>query len=162
MAQLIRAHRDGEPSSFNWIIPERLAGSSSPTTGHLKMFSYMCFDIIVCLQTGAEAYDRPRYTSLETRALGMELRNIPVQDRGPPTSEQFNEFISLMDSNPAKKVLVHCYAGQGRTGTMIAAYLGRKEGLSGEQAISRVRGIWERYIETPEQEDSLRRFLKRN
>jgi atypical dual specificity phosphatase len=78
-----------------------------------------------------------------------------------------DEFVSFVDAKLAegKKVLVHCYAGRGRTGTMLAAFLIHR-GASSDAAIREIReragkayGTIRGVIE-PEQEEFLHRFAR--
>ena len=52
---------------------------------------------------------------------------------------------------------VHCTAGLGRSGTMAAAYL-VANGRSADEAITHVRDLRPGSIETPAQEEAVRRF----
>ena len=54
-------------------------------------------------------------------------------------------------------VAVHCLAGRGRTGTVLAAYFVHR-GLSAREAIQKVRDLRPGSIEVPEQEDAIRAF----
>jgi atypical dual specificity phosphatase len=57
-------------------------------------------------------------------------------------------------------VAVHCTAGKGRTGTVLAAYL-VTTGLSAHAAIDRVRHLRPGSVETPDQEEAVEEFARR-
>ena len=59
--------------------------------------------------------------------------------------------------NAGQAVAVHCGAGLGRTGTLVACYL-VAGGLSAEEAIAKVRRLRPGSIETLEQEAAVRTF----
>ncbi len=97
----------------------------------------------------------------------LRRREICVDDFTAPTLDQIDEFVTFVDAKHAegKKVLVHCYAGRGRTGTMLAAYL-IHQGVSSDAAIREIReradkayGTLRGVIE-PEQEDVLREYAR--
>jgi atypical dual specificity phosphatase len=96
---------------------------------------------------------------LASRAIDQE--HIPVQDYTPPTLEQMIEFVTVVKDSvvAGKSVGVHCTAGLGRSGTMAAAYL-VADGASADEAIATVRQLRPGSIETPAQEDAVRRFEK--
>ena len=72
---------------------------------------------------------------------GLEYRHVPVKNHTAPSLAQLDESVDFIEDNiqNGKKTLVHCAAGKGRTGTIIAAYLCRKNSVSAEDAMRSVR-----------------------
>jgi mutator protein MutT len=83
--------------------------------------------------------------------MQMEFHHIPVEDFETPTGDDIRRFVEIVTRNRDRKVLVHCKAGRGRSGTLAALYL-KSRGMGGAEAIRFVRDRRPGAIETPEQE----------
>lgn len=84
--------------------------------------------------------------------FGLRYLHLPVPDFCAPTIQQIEAFLVFLgDANQNGGVVVHCYAGQGRTGTMLACALVH-QGMSAEEAIRLVRAKRPPSIDTLAQE----------
>jgi atypical dual specificity phosphatase len=90
---------------------------------------------------------------------GFAYLCLPIADGFPPSLEQTQRFVKFLNDQQqqGKAVAVHCAAGRGRTGTMLAAYL-ISQGTHWLEAISRVRASEPGAIETQRQMDFLKDF----
>src|SRR5213080_1607918 len=141
----------------------RLAGLPGPAfmEWDFARLRKMGFSVVVSLECD-------RLNTFEIEDAAFEHKKICVEDLPPPPFDQIDEFVSFVEAklSEAKEVLVHCYAGRGRTGTMLAAFLIHR-GMSADAAIREIRqragdayGTVRGVIE-PEQEETLRQYAHR-
>ncbi len=136
-----------------WIDEDELAGSPNPSLEELERLRREGFATIVCLLNESE--QQPAYDPADAERLGYAWHKSPVLDDHAPTLDQFDEFRRIVEAGLERgKLLVHCWGGQGRTGTMGAAYWVFK-GVSAADAVARVRRANPKAIESPGQRASL-------
>ena len=145
------------PRNFSWLIQGEIAGMARPMS--------MVADLEFLKDNGIEAIvsltEIPLHKTL-IEEFGFEYKHIPIPDLASPAQEQIEEFVFFVNNltTSKKKIVVHCDAGIGRTGTMLACYLVNK-GCSANTAISEVRKKRPGSIETIEQEDTILKYEER-
>ena len=78
----------------------------------------------------------------EQRAVesqGMRYVHIPMTTHAPPTAEQQELFLSIVNAAEHQPVYVHCVGGRHRTGVMTAVYRMTNDGLTGQQAFAEMK-----------------------
>ena len=142
------------PRNFSWLIQDEIAGMGRPVAivADLEFLKDNGVESIVSLT------ELPLHKPL-IEEFGFEYKHIPIPDFSTPTLEQIEEFVTFVNNllSSKKKIVVHCEAGIGRTGTMLACYL-VSEGYNAENAISEVRKRRPGSIETMEQEDTVVKY----
>jgi len=145
-----------QPQGFSWIDKPGLAGLARPAAAE---------DLVWLRQQGIELLvslteDRPRRDWIEE--AGLLVFHEPVEDMQAPTQEQLDRVVSAIRRARESKmgVAVHCGAGLGRTGVVLAACL-VETGMTAPAAIARVRHLRPGSIETEEQEEAVIEFAAR-
>jgi atypical dual specificity phosphatase len=141
------------PYFFTWVDEPLLAASAWPDTPEqLAWLRAQGVDILVTLTE--DCLPRSWIDS-----AGLMSVHVPVPDMDIPSVEQIENVISVIDKAKASGmgVAIHCLAGKGRTGTILAAYFVH-QGLSAKEAIRKVRDLRPGSIEVTEQEDAIRAF----
>lgn len=99
------------------VVDERLWRGAAPGAGGYEALAAQGVKVVVDLR--AEEYVHVDESKLN--ALGMRLVRIPIRDGQTPTPEEVSTFLGAVNQSEGV-TFVHCGAGVGRTGTMVAAY----------------------------------------
>jgi atypical dual specificity phosphatase len=138
---------------LTWLEADSIAACRYPRTEQeLRGLAEQGISVLVNL------HERPHPSETLTRQ-GLTELHLPVPDFTPPTPAQLAHGVAAIDQAIADghKIAVHCGAGLGRTGTLLACYL-VKRGLAPDIAIERVRTARPGSVETPEQEAAVRNY----
>ena len=143
--------------AFDWLIPDQLAACVDPVAG-VQAAEHLRVGGVTLL---VNLYERPDPPEL-LAALGAETLHLPVHNSDAPSQAQLDRGVRAIEEALAagRKVAVHCGAGLGRSGTLLAAYL-VAQGSGAEGAIGEVRAARPGSIETLEQENAVREFERR-
>ena len=143
-----------KPMNFSWILKDELSGSMGPSSFEDLSFLY---------HNGVRAVIRMEEQTVSADTGGMDLVDMfePVTDFSAPSLDQVQRMVEFIDRHLAdlKPVNVSCYAGIGRTGTVLACYLVHR-GKEPAEAISHIRELRPRSIQTADQEATVYQYAQ--
>lgn len=146
------------PRGFHWVVPGKLAGCPAP--GVVNPIDY---DLQIVKKMGVTCLITLTEVDLDQSSLarhGLINLHSPIYDREAPSIAQTHMLLIRMERLHLKgEVLaVHCKAGLGRTGTLLAAWMIRDGGFAAAEAIRRLRLIEPGFIQSEEQMSFLSRY----
>ncbi|MFB5611221.1 MAG: dual specificity protein phosphatase 23 [Nitrosopumilaceae archaeon] len=122
-----------KPTNFSWLIDEKLAGSGMPTT----------FDELDwVLKQGVKSIVTMTENSLpESWIEDVNYLHVPTPDLTAPDMDKIDTAVEFIHERISNKeaVMVHCAAGMGRAGTVLACYLVKYHKHSAKDAINKLR-----------------------
>jgi atypical dual specificity phosphatase len=141
------------PDNFSWIDKPFLAAMARPGSAEeLVWLRQQGIELLVSLTE-----EPPRRDWIND--AGLFLVHVPVVDMEAPTQEELDECLTAIARAHERNmgVAVHCGAGLGRTGVILACWFVSKD-LSAKNAIARVRRLRPGSIETEAQEEAVAEF----
>ena len=123
-----------------WVVPGGLLAGEHPTEldgddTRARVAALLDAGIRTFVDL-TEVWEMKSYHSLlctvaEARQVEVAFHRISIPDRGVPSVPTLQSILDEIDCSAGEKrpVFVHCFAGIGRTGTVVGCYL-RRHGLA--------------------------------
>jgi len=144
----------GKPDKFSWVIENKLAGSGIPTS---------IDEVQWTIEQGVKSIVTIREEPLADNWIkDVNYLHVMSNDMGVP---EFNDLTHAIDFihrriTNNEPVLVHCLAGMGRTGVVLACYLVKYQNMSADEATQKIREERPGSIQSYSQEEIIFRFEK--
>jgi atypical dual specificity phosphatase len=153
----LRARVVDEPTGFVWVERGRLAASGYPASR-----AQVEWLVRAGVRSILSLTNEPLPAEWTT-GLDVTTGRVALVDHQPPSIEAMNEGVDfiLEQIKAGRPVLVHCLAGEGRTGCVLSAYLVRTKSMSADEALTSLRKIKPGFVER-RQEKAVRDFASVN
>lgn len=144
------------PTNFSWVIEGKLAGCGLPVTE--DEFGWV-------VDQGIKSVVTVREVALPSDWFDggdIDYLHLAVEDFGAPNIEELAQAVDFIDQqiSSGRPVMVHCAAGKGRTGAVLAAYLVKKHNLTAKQAIEKIRSMRPGSVQSVSQETAVSMYEK--
>ena len=145
------------PINFSWIWYKKLAGTGKPMSKD---------EIAWLVKQGVGHIITTTEEPLDKSWIdGIECLHLPTPDLKAPSEDFMDRAVVFIHNRvldkDGKSVVVHCHAGLGRTGCILACYMIRHMGYTAERAIRHLRNERPGSIQSKAQEDALYAYEKR-
>lgn len=152
----IRGRITKKPTNFSWVIDEKFAGSGIPMSR--PEFDWLREQDISAVITMTEDALPKEWTDTIEGYL-----HVPTQDLTAPSMDGIDRAVAFAHKTitSEKRVMVHCAAGLGRAGTILACYHIRHKGLSAVEAIEKIRSMRPGSIQSASQENVIKMYERR-
>jgi len=145
------------PTNFSWLLQDKLAGSGMPTS--FEEINWVRKQGVKSIITMTE-HGLP-----DSWVEGLGYLHIPTEDLSAPDIDKIDAIVDFIHEQIKNKdpVMVHCAAGIGRTGTILASYLIKYQNLTAGEAIKKIRQERPGSIQSESQEMAVtfyEKFLK--
>ncbi|XP_058421411.1 dual specificity protein phosphatase CDC14B isoform X2 [Diceros bicornis minor] len=138
-------YEKAENGDLNWIIPDRFLAFCGPhsrtrlESGYHQHSpeAYIPYfknhNVTTIVRLNKRMYDAKRFTN-----AGFDHYDLFFADGSTPTDAIVKEFLDICE-NAEGAIAVHCKAGLGRTGTLIACYIMKHYRMTAAETIAWVR-----------------------
>jgi atypical dual specificity phosphatase len=158
LATHARPSRYAGPRGFYWLRPGALGGCPRPglleePERDLDALARLGVSQLICLEEAQPLEPR------ELAARGIGSIHSPIEDMEAPSLAQATSLCARVESliERGEIVAVHCRAGLGRTGTVLASVL-IHEGMSAPEALEAARRIHPGWVQSSRQIAFLEEF----
>jgi atypical dual specificity phosphatase len=139
----VRARVSEEPTGFVWVEKGKLAASGYPASkSQVRWLARQGIGAILTLTPSPlpDSY---------VEGLGLDVGHVPMEDHQPPAAASLDEGVAFIQGElgRGKAVVVHCLAGEGRTGCVLAAYMVKDRGLGAPDALRVIRKAKPSFVE---------------
>ena len=143
-----------KPNDFYWVIEGKLAGSAIPTS---------IDEVEWAIDQGVKSIVTIREEPLDSDYTNnVNYLHVHSNDMGVPEFDDLVKSVDFIHDRIVndEPVMVHCLAGLGRTGTILACYLIKYKKMSADDAIQKVRDERPGSIQSFSQEEIIFQFAK--